>query len=86
MRKHPHVVGHWHGLIEGFATSFLDCYELVKTSIERREIPDLKVSSVEWKESGVDRYGNLGLEPTVLSNGQSAPARRPWALGTIDHR
>ena len=52
MRK-PQVEGHWHSLIEGFSTSSLDFYELVKSGIARREIPDLKLSSVEWKESGV---------------------------------
>lgn len=53
MSKHPEVVGHWHTLIEGFATSSLDFYELVKAGIAKREIPDLKISSVEWKESGL---------------------------------
>jgi hypothetical protein len=52
MRK-PQVEGHWHSLIEGFATSSLDFYELVKAGIARREIPDLKISQVEWKESGL---------------------------------
>jgi hypothetical protein len=52
MRK-PQVEGHWHSLIEGFATSSLDFYELVKAGIAKREIPDLKISQVEWKESGV---------------------------------
>ena len=49
----PQVEGHWHTLIEGFATSSLDFYELVKAGIARREIPDLKISQVEWKESGL---------------------------------
>jgi hypothetical protein len=53
MRKNLQVEGHWHSLIEGFATSSLDFYELVKAGIARREIPDLKVSQVEWKESGL---------------------------------
>src|ERR1700676_1668939 len=53
MFKKPEVEGHWHSLIEGFATSSLDFYELVKAGIARREIPDLKISSVEWKESGL---------------------------------
>lgn len=49
----PQVEGHWHSLIEGFSTSSLDFYELVKAGIARREIPDLELSSVEWKEGGV---------------------------------
>ena len=52
MRK-PQVEGHWHSLIEGFATSSLDFYELVKAGIARREIPDLKISQVEWKQGGL---------------------------------
>jgi hypothetical protein len=53
MRKHPEVVGHWHSLIEGFSTSSLEFYDLVKAGIARRKIPDLEISSVEWKESGL---------------------------------
>src|ERR1700719_3921877 len=51
--RRPQVEGHWHTLFEGFATSSLDFYELVKAGIARREIPDLKISQVEWKESGL---------------------------------
>ena len=53
MRKQPEVLGHWHSLIEGFSTSSLDFYELVKAGIARREIPDLKISQVEWKQGGL---------------------------------
>jgi len=49
----PQVEGHWHSLIEGFATSSLYFYELVKAGIARREIPDLKISQVEWKQGGL---------------------------------
>ena len=48
----PQVEGHWHSLIEGFSTSSLDFYELVKAGIARRAIPDLQISPVEWKEGG----------------------------------
>src|SRR6202011_261918 len=51
--RRPQVEGHWHTLFEGFATSSLDFYELVKSGIARREIPDLAISQVEWKESGL---------------------------------
>jgi hypothetical protein len=51
--KKPEVEGHWHSLIEGFSTSSLEFYELVKANITRREIPDLTISQVEWKESGL---------------------------------
>ncbi len=53
MSTKPQVEGHWHSLIEGFATSSLDFYELVKVGIAKREIPNLKISQVEWKESGL---------------------------------
>ncbi len=49
----PQVEGHWHSLIDGFATSSLDFYELVKAGIARREIPDLKISQVEWNQGGL---------------------------------
>ena len=53
MKRNLQVVGHWHTLIEGFATSSLDFYELVKVGIAKREIPNLTVSEVEWKEGGL---------------------------------
>src|SRR3984893_2199917 len=49
----PQVEGHWHSLIEGFSTSPLDFYELVKAGLARREIPNLKIKTVTWKESGL---------------------------------
>jgi hypothetical protein len=53
MGKHPHVEGHWHTHVEGFSTSALDFYELVRTAVMRRKIPDLLISEVEWHESGL---------------------------------
>jgi hypothetical protein len=53
VRKHPQVVGQWHTLVEGFSTSSLDFYELVKAGIAKRQLPDLKISQVTWKESGL---------------------------------
>jgi hypothetical protein len=52
MFKHPQVEGHWQTLIEGFSTSSQDFYTLVEANLARRELPDLKVSRVEWKEGG----------------------------------
>jgi hypothetical protein len=51
--KQPQVVGHWHTLFEGFSTSSLDFYDLVKAGIARRKIPDVGISSITWKESGL---------------------------------
>jgi hypothetical protein len=53
MGKNPQVVGHWHTLIESFATSSLDFYKLVTAGIALRKIPNLTVSRVEWQESGL---------------------------------
>jgi hypothetical protein len=53
MRRHPQVVGHWHTLVEDFSTSSLDFYELVKAGIARRQIPDLGITSVTWKQGGL---------------------------------
>jgi hypothetical protein len=52
MRRSAQVVGHWHSLIEGFATSSEDFYGLVKAGIDRRKIPNLKIKSVTWKQGG----------------------------------
>jgi len=60
MRK-PQVEGHWHSLIEGFSTSSLDFYELVKAGMERRKLPDLKISQVEWKEGGLGSGNRIYL-------------------------
>jgi len=53
MGKNPQVVGHWHTTIEGFSTSSLDFYGLVKAGIALRKLPNLMVSEVEWQESGL---------------------------------
>ena len=53
MREHPHVEGHWHTHFEGFSTSSLDFYTLVREAVLRRKIPDLRLSEVEWHESGL---------------------------------
>ena len=51
MRK-PQVEGHWHSLIEDFATSSEDFYGPVKAGIDRRKIPNLKIKPVTWKQGG----------------------------------
>ena len=52
MRDRPHAEGHSHNYVENFSTSSLDFYARVQEGIARREIPDLQISQVEWKESG----------------------------------
>jgi len=53
LKARPQVEGHWHTLFEGFSTSTLDFYDLVKAGITKRQIPDLKISQITWKESGL---------------------------------
>lgn len=47
------VVSHWHKLIENFQTSSTSFYEAVEQALERRKIPELKTSRVDWNEGGV---------------------------------
>lgn len=47
------VLSHWYLLIEDFQTSALDFYTAVEEAIARREIPDVELSRVDWKEGGV---------------------------------
>lgn len=49
----PIVRSHWHHTFEGLQTSALEFYDAVEAAVARREIPELKVSRVEWGESGV---------------------------------
>lgn len=47
------VLSHWSTLLEEFQTSALDFYTRVEQALSRREIPDIRTSRVEYKESGV---------------------------------
>jgi hypothetical protein len=47
------VVAHWHKLIENFQTSSKDFYTSVELALDRRRIPGLKVTRVNWSEGGV---------------------------------
>jgi hypothetical protein len=49
----PIVRSHWHHTFEGLQTSALEFYGAVEAAVGRRGIPDLKLSRVEWSESGV---------------------------------
>jgi hypothetical protein len=53
LRKHPLVEGHSHSYVENFSTSSLEFYGLVREGITNRGIPDLRLSTVEWKEGGL---------------------------------
>lgn len=47
------VVAHWGLLREGFHTSSLNFYDAVETAVTQRRIPDLAVSRVTHRESGI---------------------------------
>ena len=61
MSKHTEVLSHWQTMVEDFSTSSLGFYSLVREGIARREIPDLTLSEVEWKESGLGSGKRLYL-------------------------
>lgn len=47
------VIFSWHHLIENFNTSPKEFYSLLEKAIARRQIPNLEISCVEWKEGGL---------------------------------
>lgn len=46
------TIGHWSKLLEGLTASPLDFYGAVEAAVERREIPDCRLSRVDWREGG----------------------------------
>lgn len=63
MARTPNVISHWQTAFEDFSTSPLEFYALVEEAVARREIPDVTISRVEWKERGLlsDRRTYLRL-------------------------
>lgn len=47
------VTYHWHNLVENFNTSPQEFYSLLQKAISKRQIPNLEISRVEWKEGGL---------------------------------
>lgn len=47
------VLSNWHVLFEDFSTSTQDFYRAVEAAIARRDLPDLEVSRVLFKEAGI---------------------------------
>ena len=47
------IFSHWHHLIENFQTSPMDFYSQVEAAIQKRQIPEIKTSRVDWRESGI---------------------------------
>lgn len=49
----PDVISHWHKLVENFSTSSREFYSSVESALDRRQIPGIKLSRVNWREGGV---------------------------------
>lgn len=47
------VLSHWSTLVEGMKASPLEFYKQVEEAVKKREIPDLRLDRVTWKESGI---------------------------------
>jgi len=50
--KPPTVLAHWHILLDDFSTSALEFYQTVEESVHARQLPDVRVSRVDWREGG----------------------------------
>jgi len=51
-RKVVAVLSHWHKLFEGFQESPQRIYSLLEEAIDKREIPDVKISRISYPEAG----------------------------------
>lgn len=47
------VLSHWATLVENMQASPMEFYKQVEEAVGKREIPDLQISRVTWKESGI---------------------------------
>lgn len=47
------VLSHWCALVEGMQASPLEFYKQVEEAVKNREIPDIHLERVTWKESGI---------------------------------
>jgi hypothetical protein len=52
MARKPRVISHWYKAYDNFQISPRDFYAAVEEAVKRREIPDLKMERVTWKEGG----------------------------------
>src|SRR5262245_13453504 len=49
----PIIVSHWSKFFDDFEISPLEFYERVKQGVGRREVPEARISSRDWKASGL---------------------------------
>jgi len=47
------AIGHWSQLLEGLQASPQEFYAAVEAALKKREIPDCRVSRVDWREGGL---------------------------------
>lgn len=51
--RNAELVAHWSKLFENFEASPQSCYEAVEAALARRQIPEIRISRVFWKETGL---------------------------------
>lgn len=47
------IFSHWHHSIENFQASPMDFYSQVELALQKRQIPDIQGSRVNWREGGI---------------------------------
>ncbi len=47
------VISNWYYMVEEFQTSSQEFYKSVEAAIKRREIPDIKIERIDYKEGGM---------------------------------
>lgn len=47
------VISHWYKLMENFQASPKEFYASVEEALKRRQVPDIVLSRIDWKEGGV---------------------------------
>lgn len=58
------VLSHWHKLVPDFEASALDFYAAVEAAVRAKNIPDVRISRVEYKEGGILSASRLYLRIT----------------------
>lgn len=53
MAKQSNVISHWYQLVEAFQTSPLTFYKELEAAIDRRAVPEMKGTRIEFKEGGL---------------------------------
>jgi hypothetical protein len=66
-----YVVSHWPNRIENFQTSASEFYDAVEQALDRRKLPNLRISRVGWNE------GKYQARALVLRSIGSSLARVP---------